>query len=228
MRVIMFALTGYITYQLSMMLKKKDFNRLIDSNIVEILYLLMCGIIALWSQGSARITLFMLLMLAVFEIVKYTARELDREKNQIVLYQIFSYINNQMRAGVRMEDVLSNVHQVITDRKVKGIIRKHCRVYRQQYNIDTFLEKLSEEFTTEDFSSVEYAIRNSVKIGFNENVMTFQEEMMFNRYIGIIKKRGERGKLKLFFAGLLLSLVLFLQIGYPLFVDFMDSLKNLY
>jgi hypothetical protein len=170
----------------------------------------------------------MLLMLGLYEVIKFSERELSREKHQIILYQMFSFINNQVRAGLRMEDVIVGLYQIVDEKKMRENIRKYGLVYAQNYDLEKYLNQLGNEFSIEDFTAIDYAIRNSVNIGFNENIMTFQEDMMFNRYIGIIKKRGDRSKLKMLLAGMLLSMVFFIQIGYPIYLEFMTSLENIY
>ncbi len=228
MKIIQFVLVTYIIINGLEILDRKQFKKIIDGNMIEIIYLSLSSFIIYLRHGDSGSILLMSGILIVYEMIKSIQKELIKEKDQIVLYQIFSFINNQVRAGVRMEDVIGGVYEVITDKNFKKKMKKFCLIYVQEYDIEKFLEGVGENFVAEDFSCIEYAIKNSINIGINENVMTFQEDMMFNKYIGIIKKRGDRNKLKLFFSAILMSLVLFMEIGYPLFIDFMYSLKNIY
>ena len=228
MKLILLVLLSYIIFNFINKANHKLFKKIFDTNIIEIVYIGLSIILIYKIRGSSKYILITFIIFIMYEVIKKIVIEIKREKNQIELYQIFSFINNQIRAGLRMEDVVINLHQVINDKNLKSNIKKYCLIYSQQYNIDDFLELVEEEFSVDDFSSIEYAIRNSINVGFSENIMTFQEEMMFNKYIGIIRKKGDRNKLKLFFAAIILSLMLFMQIGYPLFIEFMYSLENIY
>ena len=228
MKIILFVLVTYIIAIGLENLSRKQFKKIIDGNIIEIIYLSLSAVIIYLRHGDAGSVLLMSTILIIYEIIKAFQKEMMREKDQIILYQIFSFINNQVRAGVRMEDIIGGIYEVVTDKNFKKKMKKFCLIYVQQYDIESFLESIGENFVADDFSCIEYAIKNSINIGINENIMTFQEDMMFNKYIGIIKKRGDRNKVKLFFSAILMSLVLFLEIGYPLFIDFMYSLKNIY
>lgn len=228
MNVILFILFSGILYTVISQLNRKNYKLLIESQIVEIIYLSLSVVLTIILHVRSQIVFFMLLMLGLYEVIKFSERELSREKHQIILYQMFSFINNQVRAGLRMEDVIVGLYQIVDEKKMRENIRKYGLVYAQNYDLEKYLNQLGNEFSIEDFTAIDYAIRNSVNIGFNENIMTFQEDMMFNRYIGIIKKRGDRSKLKMLLAGMLLSMVFFIQIGYPIYLEFMTSLENIY
>ncbi len=228
MNTILFILFSGIVYGIISQLNRKNYRKLIESQIVEIIYLSLSLVLTMILHVRSQIILFMLLMLGIYEVIKYSERELSREKHQIILYQMFSFINNQVRAGLRMEAVIVGLYQIVDEKKMRENIRKYGLIYAQNYDLARYLSQLGDEFTVEDFTAIDYAIKNSVNIGFNENIMTFQEDMMFNRYIGIIKKRGDRSKLKMLLAGMLLSMVLFIQMGYPIYLEFMISLENIY
>lgn len=228
MPVFLMVLTGYLFYNGLACLSQPSFRGMVERHAVEIIYIsLSCTIVVLFGMPPGT-TLLLASMLVLYEGGRSAFGAIGRERDQIVLYQIFSYINNQMRAGLRIEDILVGLYQVVPEKQKREGIRKLGWVYANNYDLDRYLQGLGEWFAAEEFTAIEYAVRNSVIIGFNENVMTFQEEMMFNRYIGVIRKRGDRGKLKLLLAGILLSLVFFIQIGYPFYLEFMISLETLY
>ncbi len=164
----------------------------------------------------------------IYETLKNISINKKRENSQIVLYQIFSFINNQINAGLRLEDIISKIYKVVNNNEIKQHLKKEGEKYLRHYNLTEYLENISKKFDKEEYFSVEYAIKNALQVGMRNEVLKYQEDMMFNKYIGIIQKKGDRNKLKIFFAGMLLAAVLIFLISYPIFIEFMESIENIY
>jgi len=231
MLIIQFVLLNIIFIVLIDKYASKNILKSINKYIVEIVYIFVSiSMLIAFSDKYKNITnwVYILSILLMYQLIKKIYYELSVENNQLIIYRIYIFINNQIRAGIRTEDVISGIYKVIYKKSTKERVKKYCLIYKQNYNLDVFLKNLEKEFIGDDFSSIKYSIRNSVKIGETKNVMTFQEEMMFNKYVGVIKKTGDRNKVKLFFSALFLSIMLFINISYPLFLEFVDSLEKLY
>ncbi|MCK5763491.1 MAG: hypothetical protein KAH05_05175, partial [Clostridiales bacterium] len=172
--------------------------------------------------------LLIFIVLLIYEVLKNIKINKKRENSQIVLYQIFSFINNQISAGLRLEDIVSKIYKVVNNREMKKYLKKEGEKDLHHYNLEEYLLNVSKKFNQEEYFSVEYAIKNALQIGMKDEVLKYQEDMMFNKYIGIIQKKGDRNKLKIFFVGMLLATIFIFLISYPMFIEFMESIENLY
>lgn len=231
MLVIQFVLLNIIFIAVIDKYASKNILKIINKYIVEIVYIVASvSMLIAFSDKYKNIInwVYILAMLLIYQLIKKIYCELSLENDQLIIYRIYIFINNQTRAGIRTEDVIAGIYKVIYKKSVQERVEKYCLIYKQNYNLNVFLKNLKKEFRGDDFSSIKYSIRNSVKIGETKDVMTFQEDMMFNKYVGVIKKTGDRNKIKLFFSALFLSIMIFINVAYPLFLEFVDSLEKLY
>lgn len=195
---------------------------------VELVAVSLAAVVVMIRPDSQAMLAGLAGLLVLYEGLRRSRHALARESQQIELYQMFSFINNQVRAGLPIDAVLVSLHEATADPRRKEMLRKLGWAYGQSHDLDRYLAELGKIFSPEEFDTIEQAIRNSVVVGMNEQALTFQEDMMFNRYIGIIRKRGERYKLKMMGAGIWLSAAFVLLVGYPFYLEFMSSLGNIY
>jgi Flp pilus assembly protein TadB len=164
----------------------------------------------------------------IFEVVKSTLENRRQEKSQVMLYEVFSFINNQLSAGIRLEDVIGNIHRVVEDRRFKRVFREGGEIFKANYDLELYLKALGRHFEPEEFFYVAYSLRNGFNLGLQKELLKYQEEIMFNNYIGTLIKKGDRGQIKLFFIALVQAAVLVVFLAYPILVELMGSLAYLF
>lgn len=228
---IQWLLLVVIFYTITEKIYPKSKVRIVEKYFNEIIYIWLSIIMSILLRDRLNIIrtfLTLLIVLMLMEAIKMARINQKKENTQIVLYQIFSFINNQMRAGLRLEDIIAQMYKVIDSRDIRKKLKTEGQKYLNDYNLNDYLHNISGEFDQNEFFAVEYAIKNALQIGVKDEMLNYQEEMLFNKYIGIIQKKGDRNKLKMFFTGMLLSAILVFLISYPMFVEFMESIKNFY
>jgi len=169
-----------------------------------------------------------LMVLWLFFLGKKTLENQRQEKSQVMLYEIFSFINNQLAAGLRLEDIIGNIHRVIEDKKMGRLFRERGEIFKENYDLELYLVELGRHFDPEEFFYVAYSLRNGFNLGMQQELLSYQQEIMFNNYIGIIIKKGDRNQIKLFFIALVQALALIIFVSYPIVIELMGSLDYLY
>ena len=231
MLIIQGSLLIYIFYILIERVYPHRKYKFIEKYYNEMIFLWCSAILIIFFRNQTDVKkaiLLVFIILLIYEVLKNIQFKRKKENSQIVLYQIFSFINNQISAGLRLEDIISKIYKVVNNRETRRYLKKEGEKYVHHYNLEEYLMNISKKFDQEEYFTVEYAIRNALQIGMKNEVLKYQEDMMFNKYIGIIQKKGDVNKIKMFFAGMLLAVVLIFLISYPMFIEFMESIKNLY
>ncbi|MEA3423337.1 MAG: hypothetical protein U9Q80_06060 [Bacillota bacterium] len=231
MIIVQWLLLIYIFYILIEKVYPHRRYKFIEEYYNEMIFLWCSVILIIFFRNRIDViktSLSIIIILLLYEFLKNIQMSRKKENSQIVLYQIFSFINNQISAGLRLEDIISRIYKVVNNCEMKQYLKKEGEKYLHHYNLEEYLLNVSKKFDQEEYFSVEYAIKNALQIGMRDEVLKHQEDMMFNKYIGIIQKKGDRNKLKMFFVGMLLATILIFLISYPIFIEFMESIKNLY
>lgn len=231
MIIIQWLLLIYIFYILIERVYPHRKYKFVEEYYNEMIFLWCSVILIIFFRSRIDVlktSLLIFIILLIYEVLKNIQIDRKRENSQIVLYQIFSFINNQISAGLRLEDIVSKIYKVVNNREMKQYLKKEGEKYLHHYNLEEYLLNVSKKFDQEEYFSVEYAIKNALQIGMKDEILKYQEDMMFNKYIGIIQKKGDRNKLKMFFAGMLLATIFIFLISYPIFIEFMESIENLY
>lgn len=174
---------------------------------------------------SALNAVLWLILTEVFLMTKRKKINLIFQKN---VYKIYKYLSNQISSGVRATDAIKSMHEVVSDYWLKCILIEAAAQYELTYDIDKSLSSLKDSLTASEADTLCIALKQGVETGDNSNILSKQEEVMFNKYFAFIQSETDKAKIKIALSGVFFTAVLVMMLLVPILIDFEEAIGKIF
>lgn len=196
--------------------------------VVAVIGALLLSLGAIFAAGVAGGVVLLLLCLAILSILLHARREQMRKLFRKHAYRIYKYISNQVKAGVLPRDALTQMHEVVEDRRLASILEQVCGMYSATLDAGKAGELLLSHIDSEEARSlVTFLCQDMLETGDPGRIERL-ETLMFNRYFAYIQQQTDQVRNKCVLTVLALSLLIVLMILIPLFMDIQEALDNIF
>ncbi|MBI9013848.1 MAG: hypothetical protein JEZ08_16560 [Clostridiales bacterium] len=144
-------------------------------------------------------------------------------------YKLFKFINNQRSAGVPTQKIITKLHLVVNDEKLKKRLISFAADYIANNNYDeSFKKHIKKYYSTSDALAVDNALSQGLNVGDRYTISDESEELMFDKYLAYIDYETERKKFKSVLVASLFAFTLLGLVGYPLVMDMFKSIEIIF
>mgnify|MGYP001010784448 CR=1 FL=1 len=164
----------------------------------------------------------------IIETVVAGRRRKLQLKFQRYVYKIYKYLHNQISSGVRVNDAIKTVYEVIDDRELRGILIRFAAHYELTLDIDAALEEFRSSFELQEAETLCVALKQGILTGDNQELLARQEEIMFKKYFYYIQAETDSCRTKGVLAAALFTAVIVIMIIVPLFNDVTDAVSKVF
>jgi Flp pilus assembly protein TadB len=164
----------------------------------------------------------------IIEMVVKSRKKRLNMKFQKNAYKIYKYLHNQISSGVKVTDAVKGVYEVIDDKYLKNILIRVAAGYELTLDIDTALEEFMSRFDGDEAETLCIAIKQGIMTGDNRELLSRQEEVMFNKYFNYIQAETDNCRNRSFIAAGMFTVVIVIMILVPLLNDMTQAIEKIF
>lgn len=168
------------------------------------------------------------LVLLVVEYVVYRRKREQSLKFNRYIYKIYKYLHNQINSGIKPTDAIKTVYMVIEDQGLKEILIQLAARYELTLNIDEALSEFKLNFDLVEAETLCVALKQGVETGDSQELLSRQEQFMFNKYFNYIQAETDSCKLRGTISVFIFAFIMVILISVPLFKDVADATGKIF
>lgn len=150
------------------------------------------------------------------------------EIGSIEYYRLYKYMYLQSKIGMRVEDTISNLHNITEDKVLKSVLKEMAIVLSHSNDISRAAKYLRSAIKGEGSMLFINIIENSARTGLSADSMRRLDGMLFQKYVIDIKNRTKKIKRKYFWASFAFCSSIFLAIFLPMIDQMIRSLALIF
>ncbi len=143
-------------------------------------------------------------------------------------YKLYKYILNQSAAGVRSSDSMRKMYEVVSDKKLRKILKDACAKYSVSLDTDILSGEIIENIDTPEARSFAMSIRDKLFETRDSEIMERLEVLMFNRYFASVQRETDGVKTRCLITVVLLCSVIVVMVLIPTFLDVQNALNSIF
>lgn len=178
--------------------------------------------------GLAEPLSAVLLVIAVTEAVLAAKRKSIGMRLQRHIYKIYKYLHNQISSGVKVQDAIRTVYEVIDDRYLKGMLIRLAARYELTLDIDASVAEFEDSFEVHEAQTLCIALKQGIITGDNQELLEKQEDVMFKKYFNYIQAETDGCKLRSAIVAVIFTAIVVLMIAIPLFKDVSEAVGKIF
>lgn len=185
------------------------------------------GFIVNFPSIAEPLTLSILIILMVEYVLWVRKRDLG-DKLRVNIYRIYKYLNNQVSSGVKVDDSITNVYEVITDESLSTLLLRLGEYYNMTKDIDEALEDFKQNFSIPEADALCVAIKQGIDTGDNRNILQRQEETMFRKYLNYVQAETKSRQIIILISAIFLLGIVIAFIFIPMIGDIVGSFDKIF
>lgn len=178
--------------------------------------------------NATRPLLLALCLHVIVELVVSSRRKEMNLRFQRYVYKIYKFLHNQISSGVKVNDALKTVYQIIEDREIRQTLIKLAAAYELTLSIDNALEEFSSCFDNHEAQTLCVALKQGVETGDNQDLLARQEQVMFNKYFNYIQAETDSCAIRSVIAVVMFTSIIVIMIAVPLINDAADAVGKIF
>lgn len=143
-------------------------------------------------------------------------------------YKLYKYILNQAAAGVRPSDSMRKMYEVVSEKKLKRIMKDACAKYSVSLDTEILSGEITRSIDTPEARSFAMSIRDRLFETNDQELMERFEQLMFNRYFASIQRETDSVKTRCLVTVVLLCSVIVVMVLVPTFLDVQNALNSIF
>lgn len=194
--------------------------------IIEIICPLIICIVGFKTPLKALSMVLLIILVVESNLIKrINNRKLIFKENG---YKIYRFLFNQISSGVRINDAIKNIYEVVEHPELKNNLIKFSALYTQTLNIDLALDFLKTNYTGIDINNLSMAIKQGIRTGDNLDIIKRQEELMFHKYISYIRLITDLKKKYYLIIVLMFTIIIVLMISIPIIMNLLSTTETIF
>lgn len=196
--------------------------------IICILFMI---VLFMYANGSVSLVQFLINATLIFWLSRF-AESLktpkSRKETAKYIYYLYKFLIQQITAGVRTQDALSNMYIIVEDQNIREVLRKFSAAYQSTYDFSNSKKIIEHCFSHEDAVHFGNIVDEGIKTGDMLTALSRQEKLIFNKYIGYIEENSYVMRIKLTALIVINCFVMSLWIALPIILDFVEAAKGMF
>ena len=150
-----------------------------------------------------------------------------REAFDKALYRIYRFLDLQISAGIKVNDALRGIPEVIDDPRVKPSLLRFMAVYELTFDLEQAVQEIRLAFSGPDCDLLSAHLKQAMQTGQVGRSLLRMEDLLFTRYFNQLQAEAQRLRQQLLWVamlGLLPTMIVFLL---PLFFSAFQAFQSI-
>jgi hypothetical protein len=210
---------GLLSFSISIIIlkiKQKISNSDSATNNI-IIILLLFGLFIIIGIKYLIVLLSIIIFIRLIIIIE--KREAKKINSNTQMYRVIRYMINNMFVGIDNITIMKNLYKSIEPGQLRLALKDIGELFVNNVDFKEIEVKLKKVILNEDLNNFIHIVKNMDKLGVDQNILMYQEELYMNKYLYYLGSRINNYKMKFLGLGLISVLILIFGLSYPIILN---------